>query len=119
MLACTQSLVMSLPSLGGEGVTGPDGVITTLRQVSTVDPAHYPEYESPLVAARQRLRQRRRAEDAVSDAQVMPQGVYTPGFHPLECYSITRRRGEPAFGLSFSQRTNFVTIFCFQGRALR
>lgn len=41
-----------------------------LRQVPTSDPSHYPEYEPTLMAAQKRLNQRRRAEDAIGDAQV-------------------------------------------------
>lgn len=74
VLACTQGLARSLPSLRGEGEgegeAGPDGVAATLRQLPQVDPSHYPEYEPPLMAARQRLIQRRRAEEAVAEAQV-------------------------------------------------
>lgn len=54
---------------GGEEVA--DGAAAALREnVPTPDPLQYPEYEPPLVAAQTRLRQRRRAEDAVGDAQV-------------------------------------------------
>lgn len=70
MLACTQHLARSLPSLGGEDEAGPDGVAATLRQLPTLDPSQYPEYEPPMMAAKQRLIQRRRAEDAVAEAQV-------------------------------------------------
>ena len=73
MLACTKCLARSLPSLGGEGAggeAGPDGVAAALRQVATVDPSHYPEYEPTLMAAQKRLNQRRRAEDAIADLQV-------------------------------------------------
>lgn len=74
VLACTQGLARSLPSLRdegeGEGEAGPEGVAATLRQLPPVDPSHYPEYEPPLIAARQRLIQRRRAEEAVAEAQV-------------------------------------------------
>ncbi|CAM9641707.1 unnamed protein product, partial [Ectocarpus fasciculatus] len=69
VLACTQSLARSLPSLGDKVEAGPDGVAATLRQVPTVDPLQYPEFESPLMAAKERLSQRRRAEDAVADTQ--------------------------------------------------
>lgn len=68
VLACTQRLARSLPSLEDEA--GPDGVAATLRQLPTADPSQYPEYEPPLMAAKQRLIQRRRAEDAVAEAQV-------------------------------------------------
>ena len=73
MLACTQCVGKSLPSLGGEGPGGEggrDGVAAALRQVPTSDPSHYPEYEPTLMAAQKRLNQRRRAEDAIGDAQV-------------------------------------------------
>lgn len=73
VLACTQYLARSLPSLGGEkpgGEGAPDGSAASLRQIPTADPSHYPQYNPPLMAAQQRLRQRRRAEDAVNAAQV-------------------------------------------------
>lgn len=74
VLACTQSLARSLPSLGDKVEAGPDGVAATLRQVPTVDPSQYPEFESPLMAAKERLSQRRRAEDAVADTQACIEG---------------------------------------------
>lgn len=73
VLACTQYLARSLRSLGGEAPSregGPDDTTVALRQVGTSDPSQYPDFEPPLMAARQRLRQRRRAEDAVGDSQV-------------------------------------------------
>eukprot|EP00752_Nemacystus_decipiens_P004070 g3725.t1 len=70
VLACTQRLARSLPSLGGEDEAGPDGVAATLRQLPTLDPSQYPDYEPPMMAAKQRLIQRRRAEDAVAEAQL-------------------------------------------------
>lgn len=74
VVACTQALVRSLPSLGknSEGGGGADSATVALRQVSTPDPLQYPGYEPPLVQAQLRLRQRRRAEDAIGDTQVMP-----------------------------------------------
>lgn len=74
MLACAQSLVRSLPSLGGllqEGEAGTTGTLEALRQISTPEASQYPGFEPPLVQAQKRLRQRRRAEDAVADTQVM------------------------------------------------
>lgn len=73
VLACTQYLARALPSLGGEkpgGEGAPDGSAAALRQIPTADPSHYPQYDPPLMAAQQRLRQRRRAGDAVGAAQV-------------------------------------------------
>ena len=70
VLACTQRLAKALPSLGGEDEAGPDGVAATLRQLPALDPSQYPEYEPPMMAAKQRLVQKRRAEDAVAEAQV-------------------------------------------------
>eukprot|EP00903_Cladosiphon_okamuranus_P016857 g15545.t1 len=70
VLACIQRLARSLPSLGGEDEAGPDGVAATLRQLPTPDPSQYPEYEPPMMAAKQRLIQRRRVEDAVAEAQL-------------------------------------------------
>lgn len=70
VLASTQCLTRSLPSLGGEGEAGPDSVAATLRQVPTVDPSRYPEYQPPLMLANSRFSERRRAEDAVAEAQV-------------------------------------------------
>lgn len=80
MLACTQRLARSLPSLRSEDEAGPDGVAATLRQLPAVDPSQYPEYEPPLMAAKQRLIQRRRAEDAVAEAQVMPISFFSNCF---------------------------------------
>lgn len=70
VLASTQCLTRSLPSLGSEGEAGPDSVTTTLREIPTADPSRYPEYDPPLMLAKQRFSQRRRAEDAVAEAQV-------------------------------------------------
>lgn len=70
VLASTQCLTRSLPSLGNEGEAGPDSVAATLRKVSAVDPSQYPDYEPPLMLAKERFSQRRRAEDAVTEAQV-------------------------------------------------
>lgn len=80
VLSCIQDLSRSLPSAKweaeeseGEGEGGASGAVTTLREkVPTPDPLQYPGYEPPLEAAQARLRQRRRAEDAVGDAQVNP-----------------------------------------------
>lgn len=74
MLACTQSLARSLPSLASEesdgGEEGPAKIAAALRQVPAADPMQYPDYEPPLIAAQNRLRQRRRAEDNVFDTKV-------------------------------------------------
>lgn len=70
VLASTQCLTRSLPSLGNEGEAGPDSVAATLRKVSAVDPSQYPDYEPPLMLAKERFSQRRRAEDAVNESQV-------------------------------------------------
>lgn len=73
VLACSQALARSLPSLGGEapgGECGAEGAAATLRQVASPDPSHYPGYEPPLVQARARFRQRRRAEDGIADKEV-------------------------------------------------
>lgn len=85
VLACTQRLAKSLPSLGGEDEAGPDGVAATLRQLPTLDPSQYPEYEPPMMAAKQRLIQRRRAEDAVAEAQVTRR---TPDAFPASCFVV-------------------------------
>lgn len=71
VLSCIQGLAKSLPSAGWEAEGGAGGAAAALRdKVPTPDPTQYPGYEPPLEAARTRLKQRRRAEDALMDSQV-------------------------------------------------
>lgn len=68
---------------GEEGEGGPDGAAAALRKVPTADPSRYPEYEPTLMAAQQRLNQRRRAEDALGSVQVRRCSLESVGTIPV------------------------------------